>query len=65
MIWVDGNTLVKVVGEQEEHEYLHGSGYQAQLTKFIQERDRKLKEEEMARLNKTKKKAVQEIEPSL
>ena len=65
MIWVDGNTLVKVVGEQEANEYLHGTGYQSKLTAFIKERDRKLKEEEKARLNKTKKVQVQEIEPSL
>ena len=65
MVWVDGNTLVKVVGEQEANEYLHGTGYQSKLTAFIKERDRKLKEEEKARLNKTKKVQVQEIEPSL
>jgi len=65
MIWVDGNTLVKAVGEQEANEYLHGTGYQSKLTAFIKERDRKVKEEEMARLSKTKKKVVQEVEPSL
>ena len=54
MVWVDGNTLVKVVGEQEANEYLHGTGYQAKLTEFIKERERKLKEEQYNR-NKVNK----------
>jgi len=62
MIWVDGNTLVRVVGEAEERDYLHGSGFQAKLTAFIKERDRKLKEEEALRKSKLKKKA-KTVEP--
>lgn len=45
-IWIDGDTLVRKDGERQADDYLHGSGYQAKLTVFINQRDAKLKEEE-------------------
>lgn len=62
-VWIDGDTLVRRAGEDEARDYLYGNGYQAQLTKFIKERDRRLQEE--ARLNTHKKpvKPAHEIEP--
>ena len=65
MIWIDGNTLVRVVGEQEAREYLHGNGYQSKLTKFIEERERKLREEEKLRKDRRRKPIEKEVEPSL
>lgn len=46
MIWVDGNTLVRMEGERIANEELYGGGYQAKLTRFIAERDRRYAEEE-------------------
>lgn len=64
MVWVDGNTLVRVVGEEEAREYLHGNGYQSKLTAFIKERDRKLQEEVNLKSQKKQAKVIsQEIEP--
>ena len=62
-VWIDGNTLVRRVGEDEAREYLHGNGYQAKLTAFIKARDAKLKEEEKLRKAKLTKSA--EVEPGL
>ena len=45
-IWIDGDTLVRKDGERQAADYLHGSGYQAKLTAFINKRDAKLKEEQ-------------------
>jgi len=61
-VWVDGDSLVRRLGEAEAHDYLHGSGFQAKLTKFIKERDRKLAEEQ---LKYTKKQKIVESEPGL
>ncbi len=64
MVWVDGNTLVKAVGEQEANEYLHGTGYQSKLTEFIKNRDLRLREEEaLLKARKKQVKPTQEFEP--
>lgn len=54
-IWIDGDTLVRKDGERQADDYLHGSGYQAKLTAFINQRDAKLKEEQRVKALKLRK----------
>ena len=54
-VWIDGDTLVRKDGERQADDYLHGSGYQAKLTAFINRRDAKLKEEQRVKSFKIKK----------
>lgn len=68
LVWIDGDTLVRRVGEAESHDYLFGSGYQAKLTNFIKEREARLKQEEaelQARRNARNKKVVLDAEPEM
>jgi len=70
LVWIDGDTLVRKVGEAESYDYLFGSGYQAKLTNFIKEREARLKQEE-AKLQASRnarnrnKKIVIEAEPEM
>lgn len=54
-IWIDGDTLVRKDGERQADDYLHGSGYQAKLTAFINQRDAKLKEEQRVKASQLRK----------
>ncbi len=64
--WVDGNTLVRVWGEEAVNDELYGSGFSAKLSAFIAKRDALLLEESKNRkpkpiINKKKSEPTDEL----
>ena len=59
----DCDTIIREEGTRQENDELFGGGYTAKLSALINERDRKLQEEEA--LKKAKQQKVQEVEPAL
>lgn len=50
--WIGGDELVRKVGDDLVEEEINGSGYSAQLKRFIAERDKRLAEENAAKVQR-------------
>ena len=44
LVWVDGDTIVRLDGEKILNDEINGSGYTAKLNAFIAQREKALKE---------------------
>ena len=61
--YITGDELVRKEGEDLVEEEINGSGYSAQLKRFIADRDKRLEEDEQAKRERKEKRTKKAPEP--